>query len=61
MKKIPWNLLLAAGALLLAAAILLGEAGWIPHGLKLLLMGLAVALELWGTFRRCRENREEKS
>lgn len=60
MKKIPWNMFLGAGALLLAAAILLGEAGWIPHGLKLFLMGLAVALELWGTFRKCRENREEE-
>ncbi len=43
---------LAAGSLLLAAAILLGEAGWIPHGFKLFLLGLACALELWGTFRR---------
>ena len=58
MKKIPWNMFLAAGSLLLAAAILLGEAGWIPHGLKLFLMGLAVALELWGVFRQCREDKE---
>ena len=58
MKKIPWNLFLGAGALLLAAALLLGEAGWIPHGLKLFLMGLACALELWGVSRKCRENRE---
>lgn len=60
MKRIPWNYFLGAGALLLAAAILLGEAGWISHGLKLFLMGLAVALELLGTFRKCRENREEE-
>ncbi|MBD5160555.1 MAG: hypothetical protein HDT14_00740 [Oscillibacter sp.] len=60
MKKIPWNLFLAAGTLLLAAAILLGEAEWISHGLKLFLMGLAVALELWGAFRKCRENRGEE-
>ena len=60
MKKIPWNMFLGAGSLLLAAAILLGEAGWIPHGLKLFLMGLACALELYGTFRRCRDEREEE-
>lgn len=48
------------GSLLLAAALLLGEAGWIPHGLKLFLMGLAVALGLWGAYRRCREKREEE-
>lgn len=58
MKRIPWNLFLGAGSLLLAAALMLGEAGWIPHGLKLFLMGLAVALELLGIFRKCRENRE---
>ena len=58
MKKIPWNILLGAGLLLLAAAILLGDAGWIPHGMKLFLMGLACALELLGTFRKCRENGE---
>ena len=52
------NLFLAAGSLLLAAALLLGEAGWISHGLKLFLMGLAVALELWGVFRRRREDKE---
>ena len=61
MKKIPWNMFLAAGSLLLACAILLGDAGWIPHGLKLFLMGLACALELWGVSRKCRENREEES
>lgn len=60
MQKIPWNVFLGAGSLLLAAALLLGEAGWIPHGLKLFLMGLACALELWGIFRKCRENREEE-
>ena len=43
------NLWVASCCLLLAAAILLGEAGWIPHGLKLLLMVLACALELWGS------------
>ena len=59
MKRAPCNMLFAAGALLLAAAILLGEAGWIPHGLKLFLMGLAAALELWGTFRKCRKKAEE--
>lgn len=61
MKKIPWNMYLGAGSLLLAAALLLGEAGWIPHGFKLFLMGLACALELWGTFRKCRESKEKKS
>lgn len=60
MKKIPWNIFLGAGVLLLAAALLLGEAGWIAHGLKLFLMGLAVALELLGIFRKCRENRGEE-
>lgn len=60
MKKIPWNVLLGSGILLLSAAMLLGDAGWIPHGFKLFLMGLACALELWGTFRKCRENREEE-
>lgn len=60
MKKIPWNMFLGAGALLLAAALLLADAGWIPHGLKLLLMGLAVVLELWGVSRKCREDREEE-
>lgn len=59
MKKTSWNPFLTAGLLLLAAALLLGEAGWIPHGLKLLLMGLAVGLELYGTFRRCREKKEQ--
>ena len=60
MKNIRWNMLLGAGSLLLSAAILLGDAGWIPHGLKLFLMGLACALELWGVSRRCREKREEE-
>lgn len=60
MKNIRWNMLLGAGSLLLAAAMLLGEAGWIPHGFKLFLMGLAVALELWGIARKCRENRGEE-
>ena len=60
MKKIPWNVFLGAGSLLLAAALLLGEAGWIPHGLKLFLLGLACALELWGVSRKCRESREEE-
>ncbi len=60
MRKRERNMFLAAGPLLLAAAILLGEAGWIPHGFKLFLMGLAIALELWGTVRKCRENREEE-
>lgn len=58
MKKMPWNMLLAAGSLLLAAALLLGDAGWIPHGLKLFLMGLACALELYAIFRKCRESKE---
>ncbi|MDE7260663.1 MAG: hypothetical protein K2N78_01165 [Oscillospiraceae bacterium] len=58
MKKIPGNLLLSAGLLLVSAAILLGEAGWIPHGLRLFLMGIGAGLELWGTFRRCRKDRE---
>lgn len=53
------NLWIACGCLLLAAAILLGGAGWIPHGLKLLLMGTACALELWGTVRECRKRRGE--
>lgn len=49
------NLFIVLGLLLLSAAILLGDAGWIPHEMQLLLMGLAVALELWGTFRQCRD------
>ena len=55
------NKFLAAGLLLLSAALLLGDAGWIPHGMKLFLMGLACALELYGTFRECRgkEGQEE--
>ena len=61
MKKIPWNVLLGAGLLLLSAALLLGDAGWISHELKLFLMGLACALELWGVSRKCRENREKES
>lgn len=60
MKKIPWNVYFGAGSLLLAAALLLGEAEWISRGLKLFLMGLAVALELLGIFRKCRENRGEE-
>ena len=60
MKKIPWNVLLGTGLLVLSAALLLGDAGWIPHGLKLFLMGLACALELWGVSRKCRENRGEE-
>lgn len=52
------NLWVASGCLLLAAAILLGEAGWIPHGLKLLLMVLACALELWGVSQSCRGQEE---
>lgn len=59
MKRIPWNLFIGAGMLLLSAALLLDDAGWIPHGLKLFLMMLAVALELWGVHRKCRENEEE--
>lgn len=46
------NLPLAAGSLLLASALLLGEAGWIPHGLKLGMLALACGLELWGCRRR---------
>lgn len=53
------NLWIAWGCLLLSATILLGEAGWIPHGAKLLLMGLACALELWGAFGTRREKGEE--
>lgn len=49
------NLWIASGCMLLAAAILLGEAGIIPHGLKLFLLGLACALELWGVTRKSRE------
>ena len=49
------NLWVASGCLLLAAALLLGEAGVIPHGLKLFLLGLACALELWGVARKRRE------
>ena len=60
MKKLPWNYFLSAGLLLVSAAILLGEAGWIPHGLRFFLMGLGVALELWGTFRKCREEKENR-
>lgn len=52
------NLWIASGCLLLAAALLLGEAGWISHGLKLFLLGLACALELWGVLRSCREREE---
>ena len=59
MKRIPWNMFIGAGMLLLSAALLLADAGWVPHGLKLFLMILAVALELWGVCRKCRENREE--
>lgn len=55
------NLPLAAGMLLLSAAILLGEAGLVPHGLKLLMMGLACAIELWGAFRQCRKRKEGES
>lgn len=60
MKKIPWNAFIGAGMLLLSAALLLDDAGWIPHGLKLFLMVLAVAMELWGVFRKCREDRGEE-
>lgn len=60
MKKVPCNVFIAAGCLLLSAAILLGEAGWIPHGLQLFLMGLACALELWATFRRRRKEGESQ-
>ena len=52
------NLWIAAGCLLLSAATLLGDAGVIPHGLKLFLMGLACALELWGAARQRREKEE---
>ena len=53
------NLWIACGCLLLAAALLLGEAGWIPHGAKLFLLGLACALELRGAFGTRREKGEE--
>ena len=55
MRRIPGSALLAAGLLLAAAAILLGDAGLVAHGVKLALLLLAVALELWGGVRRCRE------
>ena len=61
MKKNRRKMFIAAGSLLLAAAILLGEAGWIPHGFKLFLMGLACALDLWGVSRECQEDRGEES
>lgn len=54
------NLWIACGCLLLAAAILLGEAGWISHGAKLFLLALACVLELWGVARECRKRREEE-
>lgn len=54
------NLWIACGCLLLAAALLLGEAGWIPHGAKLFLLILACALELWGAAGKCRRRREEE-
>lgn len=53
------NTLISIGLLLLSAAIILGDMEWIPHGWKLFLMGFAVALELWGMNRKCREKREE--
>lgn len=49
------NLWIASGCLLLAAALLLGEAGWIPHELKLVMLALACALELWGVAGTRRE------
>ena len=55
------NHLIAIGLLLLATAIILGDMAIIPHGFKLFLMGLAVALEFWGLHRMWREKREEKS
>lgn len=58
MKRMPWNWYIGAGILLLSAALMLGDAGWIPHGLKLFLMGLACALELWGGYRKCREKEQ---
>ncbi|MDE7219893.1 MAG: hypothetical protein K2O45_09765 [Oscillospiraceae bacterium] len=51
----------SAGLLLLSAAILLGEAGWIPHGAQLFLMGLACALEMRGAFGKGRKNGEGKT
>ena len=57
MKKLPWNYFLSAGMLLVSAAILLGEAGWISHGLRFFLMGLGAALELYSVRRRAREKR----
>lgn len=51
------NLPLAAGALLLALAILLGGAGLIPHGVKLCLLVLSCALELWAVFQKSRKER----
>ena len=49
------NKFLAAGLLLLSAAILLEDVGWIPHEVKLLMMGLACGLELYGMVRECRK------
>ena len=54
------NLFVGFGLLLLSAAILLGEAGWISHGAKLFLLALACVLELWGVARECRKRREEE-
>lgn len=55
LKKIPGNMLLAAGLFLAAAAILLGDAGLVGHGVKLAMLLLAIVLELWGGTRRCGE------
>lgn len=54
MKTCPGNFLLALGLLLASAALLLGDLG-LPHALKLLMLLAAVALELLGAARRCRE------
>lgn len=59
MKKIPWNYFLGAGLLLSSAALLLGGEGWIPHGLKLFMMGIGSGVELYGVYRKCRKEREQ--
>ena len=56
MRNFPGNALLALGLLLMSAALLLEDFG-LPHGLKLLMLLAAIALELAGTARQCREKK----
>ena len=57
MRRISGANLLTLGLFLMAAALLLGDAG-LPHAVKLGMLIAAIVLELLGARRQCREKKQ---